>query len=327
MYSFTLRKLRILSVLVFALLGTSLISCGGTPGPPPPAQPAAPPGQAPTEPSSTYESPVLVGRIQTDDVKESSGLSASECQDALWTQNDSGNEALIFGLGTDGSHLGAWRVENAQNIDWESIASYKGPDGKCSLIIGDIGNNDETRTQLDVYRIPEPTLSPETAQSSSANPLRTEPAAAMKFSYPDGNSNAETLLVHPQTGDIYVVTKKESGPASVFKMKQAFGTGTAVTGEKVADVSVPSQPEGRVTGGSISPDGTRVMLCDLEGGYEFVQPEGATDPDAIWQQQPQAVDLGDRPQGEGVSYGPDGASLYASSEKKNAPLFLVKRST
>ena len=137
----------------------------------------------------------------------------------------------------------------------------------------------------------------------------------MTFRYPDGTSNAETLLVHPQTGDIYVVTKKESGPAGVFRMKQAFGTGTAVVGVKVADVSVPSQPEGRLTDGTISADGTRVMLCDLEAGYEFVLPQGAADPDAIWQQRPQVVDIGDRKQGEGVSYGRDGASLYASSEK------------
>jgi hypothetical protein len=326
MRDFTLQRSRVLAALVFALLGTSLVSCSGTPGAPSPAQPAARPGPASAQPSSTYEAPVLVGRIETDDLKESSGLSASECQDVLWTQNDSGNDALIFGIGTDGSHLGTWRVENAQNIDWESIATYKGPDGKCSLMIGDIGDNDETRGQLDVYRIPEPIVSPGTAQSSAANPLSTEPAATMQFSYPDGNINAETLLVHPQTGDIYVVTKKESGPAGVFKMKQAFGTGAVVTSEKVTDVSVPSQPEGRLTGGSISPDGTRVMLCDLEGGYEFVLPDGAADPDAIWQQQPQAVDLGDRPQGEGVSYGRGGASVYASSEKKNAPLFLIKRS-
>ena len=266
-----------------------------------------------------------MGHIKIDDLKESSGLAASECQDVLWTHNDSGNDALIFGIGTDARPLGTWRVENAQNIDWESIASYKGSDGKCSLVIGDIGNNDETRDQLDVYRVPEPIVSPESARSSSANPLVTEPAAAMTFRYPDGNNNAETLLVHPRTGDIYVVTKKESGPAGVFRLEQAFGTGTPVVGEKIADVSVPSQPERLLTDGSISADGTRVILCDLEAGYEFVLPQGAADPDAIWQQRPQVVDIGDRKQGEGVSYGRDGTSLYASSEKKDAPLFLIKR--
>jgi hypothetical protein len=274
---------------------------------------------------SEYGSPILVGRIEAADIRESSGLSASECQDVLWTHNDAGNEPLIFAMGTEGRHLGTWQIENATNVDWESIATYKDPSGKCFLIIGDIGDNDEARSELEVYRIPEPTASAETAGSSSANPLRTEPVQSMTFTYPDGSNNAETILVHPQIGDIYVVTKKESGPAGVFRIKPAFGAGTAVVGEKVADVAVPSEPAGRLTGGSMSPDGQRVMLCDLNGGYELVMPAGATDPDAVWQQEPLPVDLGDRPQGEGVSYGRDGLSLFASSEKKNSPLFLIKR--
>jgi DNA-binding beta-propeller fold protein YncE len=259
------------------------------------------------------------------DIEESSGLSASECQDVLWTHNDAGNDALIFGMSTEGKHLGTWQVEGADNVDWESIATYKDPAGKCFLTIGDIGDNDEARDELDIYRIAEPTMTAETAASDSVNPILTEAAQSMRFSYPDGNNNAETILVHPKTGDIYVVTKKESGPAAVFRIKPAFGAGTAVMSEKVADISVASDPEGRLTGGSISPDGNRVMLCDLNAGYEFVLPEGAADPDAIWQQQPLPVDLGDRPQGEGVSYGRDGTTLFASSEEKNSPLFLIRR--
>ena len=41
----------------------------------------------------------------------------------------------------------------------------------------------------------------------------------MTFTYPNGSNNAETILVHPQIGDIYVVTKKESGPAGVFRIE------------------------------------------------------------------------------------------------------------
>jgi hypothetical protein len=316
----------VLIVLLIAFVGTSLLSCGGTSASPPPISPsAALPGSASTESSADYASPVVAGRIEMADIEESSGLSASECQDVLWTHNDAGNDALIFGMSTEGKHLGTWQVEGADNVDWESIATYKDPAGKCFLIIGDIGDNDEVRDELDIYRIAEPTTTAETAASDSVNPLLTEAAQSMRFSYPDGNNNAETILVHPKTGDIYVVTKQESGPAAVFRIKPAFGAGTAVMSEKVADISVPSDPEGRLTGGSISPDGNRVMLCDLNAGYEFVLPEGAADPDAIWQQQPLPVDLGDRPQGEGVSYGRDGTTLFASSEEKNSPLFLIRR--
>jgi hypothetical protein len=277
--------------------------------------------------TSDYASPVVAGIIDTAEIKESSGLSASECQDVLWTHNDSGNDALVYAISTTGEHIGTWRVDGARNIDWESIATYKGPDGMCSLFLGDIGDNDEVRSEVEIYRIPEPRVSAETASSSSASPLSTEPAQTMRFSYPDGSNNAETLLVHPWSGDIYVVTKKESGPAGVYRTAPAFGTGTgtAVTSERVAEVSVPSEPEGLLTGGSISPDGRRVMLCDVNGGYELVLPEGATDPDAVWQQNPSPVDLGDRKQGEGVSYGRDGLTLFASSEKKNPPLYLIKR--
>jgi hypothetical protein len=299
---------------------TGATTSGGAPGTGP-----TPGATASAELASAYESPAVAGLIETDDIKESSGLSASECQDVLWTHNDSNNEPLIYAMDTRGKHLGAWWVDGAQNVDWESAATYRDPDGKCFLVLGDIGDNDEVRGELRIYRIPEPTASTETASASSANPLRTEPAQSTTFRYPNGNNNAETILVHPWTGDIYVVTKEKSGPAGVFRIKPAFGTDAAVIGEKIADVSVPSQPEGLLTGGSISPDGKRVMLCDLKGGYELVLPEGATDPDAVWQQEPLAVDLGDREQGEGVSYARDGLSLFASSEKKNAPLFVVKR--
>jgi hypothetical protein len=300
-----------LAVIVFGLIVIFAAGCGGT--------------LTSTASTSDYAAPIVVGRIEADDIRESSGLTASECQDVLWTHNDAGSDAFIFGMSTEGKHLGTWRVANAHNVDWESIASQKDSSGKCFLIIGDIGDNAEDRRELEIYRIPEPAVSAETPRSTVANPLLTEPAQSMKFKYPAGRHNAETILVHPQTGDIYVVTKKRRGPAGVYKIKPAFGTALAVESEKIADVSVPSKPEGLLTGGSISPDGKLVMLCDLKAGYEFVLPDGAASPDAIWTQKPVVVDLGDRKQGEGVSYGRDGVSLYASSEKKNSPLFLIKR--
>jgi hypothetical protein len=75
--------------------------------------------------TSGYGSPVVAGLIETDDIKESSGLSASECQDVLWTHDDSGNDALIYAMDTRGGHLGTWRVDGAQNVDWESVATHR----------------------------------------------------------------------------------------------------------------------------------------------------------------------------------------------------------
>lgn len=275
--------------------------------------------------SSDYHAPTVVGKIETGDVKESSGLSASECQDVLWTHNDAGNDALIFGMDLHGKHLGTWKVNGAQNVDWESIASLKEANGKCSLLIGDIGDNDEKRSELIVYRIPEPSITADGAASNSQKPLQTATAEVLIFTYSDGAHNAETLLIHPRTSDIYVITKKKNGPAAVHKLKPVFGNPGILKTVKVSDLSVPSNPAGLLTGGSMSPDGTRVMLCDKKGGYELVLPGGENDPDAIWKQKPLPVDLGDRKQGEGVSYSRDGLSLYASSEKINAPIYQIKR--
>ena len=274
---------------------------------------------------SEYSRPVQVGRIETPDIKESSGLSASECQDVLWTHNDAGNGPLIYAMDLKGKHLGVWRVTGAGSTDWESIATYKDASGTCQLLIGDIGDNDLTRPEILIYRIPEPTINPDSAASTSASPLSTPAADVMRIKYTDGSQNAETLLAHPETGDVYIVTKAKQGPAAVHRVKPSFGNAAAAVTEKVATVSLPTKPEGLITGGSFSPDGSRAMLCDVQRGYEFKLPAAASSPDEIWKQKPITVDIGDRKQGEGVSYGRDGLSLYATSEKRNAPIYMVKR--
>ena len=282
---------------------------------------AAPPAVT----DNPYSAPVMIGRIETSEITESSGLSASECQDVLWTHNDAGNGAFIYAMDTRGRHLGTWRVEGARSVDWESIATYKDANGKCFVLVGDIGDNDEKRRELQIYRVPEPAMTPEGAKSSSAAPLVTAAAEILSYTYADGTNNAETLLVHPRSGDIYVVTKEKSGPAGVHRIKPVFGSTEVQKTDRVAEISVPSSPKGLITGGSFSPDGSRLMLCDVKGGYEFVLPEAAANPDEIWRQSPTPVDVGKRQQGEGVSYGRDRMTLYASSEKRNAPLYMIKR--
>jgi len=224
-----------------------------------------------------------------------------------------------------GKHLGTWKVTGAQSTDWESIATHRDASGKCFLLIADFGDNDEARNNVEIYRVPEPAITVESSSSTVSNPIATAGADVLKYTYSDGSQNAETLLVHPKSGDVYIVTKEKAGPAGVHRIKQQYGSPVVLKTEKMGDISVPSSPEGLLTGGSFSPDGTRLMLCDKKGGYEFVLPAGSTNVDDIWKQKPVFVNVGDRKQGEGVSYGRDGLTLYASSEKKNTPLYMIKR--
>src|SRR5215203_3469950 len=159
--------------------------------------------------SPDYNKPAIVGRIESPDVTESSGLAASLCQpNVYWTHNDSGDDAFIFAMSPTGKSLGTWRVSNARNIDWEDMASYKTGDGTCYLYIGDIGNNKLDRPELKIYRVREPTLSNERSTSNEKSPQQTQPAEVVTFKYSDTPHNAETLMVQPKTGDVYVLTKR-----------------------------------------------------------------------------------------------------------------------
>jgi hypothetical protein len=275
--------------------------------------------------SSDYEKPVAIGRIESGDVTESSGLAASLCQpNVFWTHNDSGDDAFIFAMTSTGKHLGIWRVANARNTDWEDIAEYKTADGTCYLYIGDIGNNKLERVEDKVYRVREPLITDIGATSNKKNPLQTEAAEVTVFKYPDTPHNAETMTVQPQSGDIYVLTKRLDGPSLVFKIKPQFGATQPVIAEKVGEISVPAVPNGLLTGGSISQDGKRVFLCDYSAGYEL-DLGAATDFDDVWERKPIPVDLGDRKHGEAVTFGADGKAIFGTSEGKNAEIFEVKR--
>ncbi len=275
--------------------------------------------------SDRFKAPEVVGKIGSSEITESSGLAASRCnEDVFWTHNDSKNDPLIFALDKEGGRLGTWKVEGAENIDWEDMAAFKDKSGECYLFIGDIGNNARFRSSLTVYRVKEPRISKKDSSSSEKDPLKSDRAAPITLSFPDFPFNSETLLVHPKTEDIYIVSKMFSGSAAVYKLPAASRNGKNVL-VKVADFSVPAIPGGLFTGGEISSDGRRVILCDYYNGYEISLPDPALDFDEIWKEEPTIIDLGKREQGEAICYSVDMSAVFATSEKKNSPFIKVER--
>jgi hypothetical protein len=276
--------------------------------------------------SANYEKPRIVGTIETDEIIESSGIAASKCQtDVLWTHNDSGDGAFIFAIDRTGEKLGVWKVTNAKNRDWEDIAAIKKPNGECFLYIGDIGDNQRERNDLTIYSVKEPTVEGAGKTSTRKNPLSTEPADAIKIQYPDSRQDAETLMIHPQTGDVYILTKRIRDASGVFKLSKDYSLDKINRLEKIADFAVPAIPNGFLTGGDISGDGRRVIVCDYFAAYEIVLPDNAKNFDGIWREKPATIELGEREQGEAIGYSADAAAVYATSEKKNSPLIEVRK--
>lgn len=275
--------------------------------------------------SSRYAQPKVVGTIESKDVTESSGIAASRCQsNVFWTHNDSGDEAFIYAFDSSGKSLGTWKIPNAENKDWEDIAAFKDKAGKCFIYIGETGNNKLKRDKFGVYRVAEPVVTPPDADSDRKNPLLTASADFIQFTYPDSDHDAETLMVHPVSGYIYVVTKLVSGPAGVYRLKPTFGDTNPQKAERVADLSVPAVPNGFLTGGDISPDGRRVIICDYSQAYEFSLPDGDSDFEDIWKQPAERIDLGKRKGGESICYSVDGTAIYATSEGRKPPVIEVK---
>jgi hypothetical protein len=318
----------IISIISFSLLSLSLAAI-----------------QAPTEApktvranhvgvdSSGYGAPVHLVNLENQSIKESSGIAASRRNAGiLWTHNDSGDGPFIYAFDRQGKNRGVWRVTSAKAVDWEDMAIGPGPRrGRSYLYLGDIGDNSKKRDQITVYRVAEPQVAPKDTSSTVQKPLETEAADVIRLKYPDGKYDAETLLIHPFTGDLYVITKVMGAPARVYKLRAPAPKSGVSTLSYVGELRFPNQFLGFITGGDISPDGRKVVISDYLGACELILPEKrGTAFDEIWKQSPLPVDIGGFPgvrrQGEAICYRADGMAILATSEGVPCPLIEVVRS-
>jgi hypothetical protein len=276
---------------------------------------SAPPSGGDT-PATGYQAATVLGTVTDTAISESSGVAASRRNPGLvWTHNDSGDEPLVFCLDRQAKLCGVWRVTGAKAFDWEDMAAGPGARaGQSYLYLGDIGDNIDQRSEIVVYRIPEPTAPGGDVDGTLASPASTEPAEALRLRYPDGPHNAEGLAVHPTTGDVYVITKdaqsakvyKAAAPLDPSKVAMMIQVGTIRLGTGARGLEV-------ITGADISPDGRRVAVSTYAQGYELELPAGK-DFDDIWTERPVPVALGARAQGEAVAYRLDGRALLTTSE-------------
>lgn len=257
-----------------------------------------------------YGRPRIVGRIADPRVVEASGITASRRHPGvLWVHNDSGDGPTLYCTRLNGSSCGRFTVEGADHYDWEDIALGPGPGGADHLYIGDIGDNDRVRAAVIVYRVAEP------VEVGGAGTLTAE---RVELRYPDGSHDAETLMVHPASGDLFIVTKETSSGARVYAARSPLGRAAVM--ERVARIDIGSALD-PVTGGAIAPDGRRVILATYARGYELSGPDFTS----IWSSELVRVPLGRRPQGEAVTYSADGAFVYATSEGEHPAIWAVPR--
>jgi len=283
--------------------------------------------KTPARANETYGPAQTLAHLKDPAITESSGIVASRSSAGIyWTHNDSGDGPFIYAFDERGSRKGVWRVTGASARDWEDIAAGPGPRGNAVyLYIGDIGDNDQQRPEVTVYRTSEPVVTAADAVATKSKPRLTEPAEAFRLRYPDGKHDAEALLVHPTTGNIYIITKVPFANPTVYEAAAPLNTKGTTTLTRLRELNIPSLLGGIITGGDIARDGRRVALCDYLQGYEIVLKDLRAGFDTIWTQPLTPFSLGERKQGEAIGYSVDGRALLATSEGLYPPLIRVVR--
>ena len=265
---------------------------------------------------------VPLGTLADTLLTEASAAAASRTQrGVIWTLNDSGNAPWVFAVDTAGRTLGVFWVTGARNFDWETLTVSPCPAGSC-LVIGDTGDNPETRPSVVLYRIPEPVVHPSTVGELVPTPAPD----SLTIRYPDGPHDNEAIYAD-SVGNVYFITKGRTKGFLLFRLPAtAWAAGPSAVLERVD--SLPITPDisigNWVSDAALSPDGRRVAVRTYSAVFFFtVGVDGRLTPD-----RGNECFFGHtlEPQGEGVTWLDDRRLLLTSeaSSTSRGTLFLIE---
>jgi len=257
--------------------------------------------------SSQFGERVDLGLVGHPELVEASGLVASrENSHVYWSHNDRDHENRLFALNTLGTNLGEYCIAGVTNRDWEDMAVGPGPfEGVEYLYIGEIGDNDSVHDLKYVYRVPEPNV------AFNQAPVETTLAGVdtITFQYPDGNRDAETLMLDPLTRDIYVVSKREFEDIRVYRAPYPQSTSTTIILEHVATLTLS-----QIVGGDISASGLEILMKTYTTMYYWSR----TETQNLWEAfdvDPVEVPYVEETQGEAVCWAANGIGYCTVSEE------------
>ena len=247
-------------------------------------------------------------------IDESSGLACSRTAPGLfWTHNDSGDDARIYLFDSQGRDLGSTRLRGVFAFDWEDIFSFT-ENGKSYLMICDVGNNGRAAGVQPMYLIEEPEIDPQRGVTQDAASVVQE----IHLAYEDDHRDCEAVAIDPTTKIIFFATKEKKNGSLVYALnwpepnpKRAFAA------RHIATLDIPP-----VTAMDISPDGLRAVVLTYRDAYEYVR-KASEDWSAGFSRSARVIVMPERIQGESICYGPDGKTLYLTSEKVPTPLFEI----
>jgi len=240
-------------------------------------------------------------------INESSGLAAGRTNPGVfWTHNDSGSRPQVFAFTMQGKALATVTVTGARARDWEDMASFT-HNGRGVLLAADVGDNSANRALYTLYVFHEPRLRTQKGAMQGTVKL----VQTINFKYEDGPHNCESIAVDPTDRTIYLVSKVGGGECKVYSLAwpKRSQKGPHVA-RPVATLKIPT-----TTAMDISSDGLRAVVLTYGPAFEYARRVTET-----WTQgfaRPgRRIAMPPRAQGESICYGPDGKTLYLTSECK-----------
>jgi len=262
------------------------------------------------------------GIISINGLTEASGIAASRRnQDQFWTHND-GSRQNVYALDAQGRRLATFDL-NKNTDDVEDIAVGPGPvPGTSYIYVGDIGGNKSTnvvRTEVKVFRVAEPLVDP--AWADNPRSLNFSGVDMFTLTYPDGTYDAETLMVDPISGDIFIATK-QAGSTRLYRANlNGVPDKSTLTMEFAGTVDFSL-----ASAGDISADGTRIALRRENFAMVWIRCTNETVSAAmagIGQSIP-VIGPPTEPNGEGLAFLPNNNGYVTISEGANPVLYFFQ---
>ncbi len=264
-----------------------------------------------------FEPGEIVGYVESPQVNAASGMTASRANaGVLWAANDLGDERL-FAFDTSGRHLGVYNLSTITCRDFEDITTGPGPQaGIRYLYVADTGDNSQVRSTVTVFRVAEPALSP------TQSPVNVNLAAidSINLRYPDGPHDAESLIVDPANGDMYIITKRDAR-SRIYYAPASASTTQVTTLQFLGELTW-----GGAISADISPDGDEILMLHINRAYYYSRPAGTSIAAAL-QSAPTQIPYTPQQLGEGITFDHTGTHYYANSEGVNQPLWFYERVT
>lgn len=259
----------------------------------------------------TFANAVTNGIINIPLLTEASGIAASRNNPGvLWTENDSGNAAVVYAIDSQGRNLGTYALP--ANTDNEDIGIGSGPVTNVSyLYVTDIGDNKSTRANIAIYQVPEPAVYFWQTNNPVAN-RAMKGMRAITLTYPDGAHNAEAEFADPVTGDWFVLTKSNNISRIYTATKAQLDTSTNIALAFVRTLNFDV-----ANAADISPLGNEILVRQEDFAQIFLRTNGQSI-SSVFSEPSNGIPVtgvaGGEPNGEAIGFDYYGGGYFTVSD-------------